>query len=195
MPQVPARRQGFTLIELLVVIAIISIIAGFLVPTLLRGRGEAYKVQCANNLRQIFQPAMSYSQTKGNTAFPFAPGKNPRAHEALNEMLSFDQEGLSPKLFKCPEGEAQEAQVDENDKFLLDAETLDYAWAGKRVKNTTANQPLSSDKYVEGYEDEDGQHSGHKKGLNALQTDGSVRFVFDTDIPDQELMLPKGLVR
>ena len=47
-------RQGFTLIELLVVIAIISIIAGFLVPTLLRGRGEAYKAQCLNNLKQLY---------------------------------------------------------------------------------------------------------------------------------------------
>ena len=194
MIQPPARRHGFTLIELLVVIAIISIIAGFLVPTLLRGRGEAYKVQCANNLRQIFQPAMSYSDKIGNKAFPVAPGRNPPAHESLNQMLAFDSEGLKPQLFVCPEGEAIQAQVDENGKFVLGEENLDYSWVGKRVKNI-ANQALSSDKYFQGFEDGSGtERSGHKKGMNVLSTDGSVNFKFENEL-EAETGLPKGLVR
>jgi len=196
-----ARRQGFTLIELLVVIAIISIIAGFLVPTLLRGRGEAYKLQCSNNLRQLFTFAMQYSDKKGTRAFPVGTGKNPRAHESLNEMISYDSEGLQPKLFVCPEGNATDAQVDEKMLFVLDETSLDYAWVARRTKNTATNQALSSDKYVDQFEDGDGIHSGHKKGLNVLMTDNSVGFKAESELPQEEdpttgmAKLPKGLMR
>ena len=191
-----ARRQGFTLIELLVVIAIISIIAGFLVPTLLRGRGEAYKVQCGNNLQQIYTFAMGYSDKKGTRAFPIAAKANPPAHESLNEMISFDSEGLVPKMFTCPEGEATPAQADEKGNFVLEAENNSYAWVAKRTKNTTVNKPLSSDKYIQGYEDAEGPHDGHKKGMNVLNTDRSVAFVPETDpLLSGEEKLPAGLTR
>jgi prepilin-type N-terminal cleavage/methylation domain-containing protein len=183
MEQHLARRQGFTLIELLVVIAIISIIAGFLVPTLLRGRGEAYKVQCGNNLQQIYTFAMGYSDKKGTRAFPIAPRANAQAHESLNEMIAFD-----------PEGEATPAQVDDKGGFVLEAINSSYAWVAKRTKNTTVNKPLSSDKYVQGYEDADGVHDGHKKGMNVLNTDRSVAFVPESELPEEE-MLPAGLTR
>ena len=51
---------GFTLVELLVVIAIISVIAGFLIPTLLKSRAEADKVACQNNLRELAKMGMLY---------------------------------------------------------------------------------------------------------------------------------------
>lgn len=189
-----ARRgaKGFTLVELLVVIAIISIIAGFLVPTLLRGRGEAYKVQCGNNLREIAKSAMIYADSSGKRFFPFGKGGNPAAHESLNEMVQFygSAKKLSPKLFICPEWRGEAAPVDEDEKYELDENSCSYTWTDKKLSPTDSGFALSSDKFVKS----ETELNGHENGMNVVFTDASIQWVLQEDI-DGEDNLPKGLVR
>jgi len=194
------RNSGFTLVELLVVIAIISIIAGFLVPTLLRGRAEALKVQCANNLKEVGKMAVIYADSAGKNFFPFGKGGNPTAAESLNQMVKFNKTArkLDPRLFRCPEWRYDEAEPDDNDRYELDEFTLSYTWTSRRLSTTDQGYALSSDKYMKSEEvDVDELRGGHDSGLNVLYTDIHVEWKNDTDkeLEDSEDMLPKGLVR
>ena len=180
------QRSGFTLVELLVVISIIAIIAGLVVPALLQGRGEAWKIQCTNNLKQIYPAATAYADKK----YEFPRDKSvdePLAHDSLNILLrSLQGRSLEPKLFKCPAGEASIAEEDEAEKFQLDEDTLDYAWALKETSNTQT-VPLAACAHHEGM-------------LIVLFTDSHIES-WELDDPevedkiDEETGLPRGLGR
>lgn len=187
--------RGFTLIELLVVIAIISIIAGLIVPTLVQGRRRAHTVQCASNIKQLYVFASDFADVVGSNRFPFERNtQGARAHDHLNLLVEYAGDSFPAELFVCPASDATAAETAEDGSYLLDAETLAFAWVGRPLKNTSANKVLLSDKYVEDCEDDEGVHEGHRDGMNVLRTDGSVRFVRAADLP-QDRLLPKGLVR
>lgn len=56
------KCQGFTLVELLVVISIIALLTAIMVPAIGKVRGNAKRIQCASQLRQISLAIQSYAQ-------------------------------------------------------------------------------------------------------------------------------------
>ena len=148
-----------------------AVVAGFLVPTLLKGRGEAQKVQCANNLKQLYGLAVVYSGGKGKNWFPYSPDGS----VASLQLIFEDEDGLSPRILICPEGGEMAATADSDGHFDFAEENCSYEIVPRRLKNTTLGKLLMYDKAPH-----------HNGGRNVLMTDGSITFLPEAEF--QELL-------
>jgi len=185
--------QGLTIVEVLIVVVIVAIIAGVVVPLLLRGRNGGDRIECTSNLKNICAGALTFTN-KREGWFPLAGDgtASPRAHESLNVLLrSTAGRDLSARLFTCPAGDQAEASKGRGQMYLeLDEDSLSYAWAAEPTRNYGNAKNLSSDKYVDGFEG----HEGHIGEVMLMMTDNSIQTV-DEDELDEDTGLPPGLVR
>lgn len=127
MKSVLKNPLAFTLIELLVVIAIIGVLAGLLMPALMRAKDKAPETVCRNNLRQLAIGFQLY-QDESHEQFP-APGSKTEYGAQPEDWIWWQQDrdikqsaiarhvsGFNPKLFTCPaDKDALSLQAQGND--------------------------------------------------------------------------------
>jgi len=108
--------QGFTLIEMIVVFGIILILAGMLVPTLMKSKSSAQSTFCKNNLRQLALANIMYAEEWENAVAWGSDRKTTnleRWHgrrESVSNSADYNSK-LSPlfsylkteKVIQCPE--------------------------------------------------------------------------------------------
>lgn len=88
-----AHPVAFTLIELLVVVAIVAILIAVLFPALRAARGEALRVQCAANQRELLKACRVYADA-GNGVWPLANWGWPESNKNLPTGWAFDARRL-----------------------------------------------------------------------------------------------------
>ena len=134
--------------------------AGFLVPTLQKGRGEAYAVQCQSNLKILYTHGIEYSDKSGTNVFPYSEAGSVAALQAL---IDFRPDWIEPALFSCP-SHGGPAPAREGGRLVLTPDTTSYEVVPWRVSNRVDDAIWLYDRAP--------VHEGHR---NVLFSDGSVR--------------------
>lgn len=149
------RGTAFTLIELLVVIGIIGLLVGVLLPTLVRARRAANRIECMNNMRTLGTGMQLYAtEWKGILPWDgyaegdrdirpvgywddpsqwFNAGPKYAGLKTYDEMQKLDAAGIQPLpkngdkgLFVCPEG--SDASPGVKDDIVQDGYLMLWGW-------------------------------------------------------------------
>ncbi len=140
-------------------VLVLAIVAGLVVPVLLRGRHEAVKVECTNNLKNIYAASARYADDNR-----FFPHSEDGSIAALNRLLaSRSGADLDPGLFTCPGGNQLEGFLSNDGTLVLDEDTCSYEFTDKRRKPTERGILL--------YDRESHHHNGVRM---VLFTDGRI---------------------
>ncbi|MFH1731472.1 MAG: prepilin-type N-terminal cleavage/methylation domain-containing protein [Planctomycetota bacterium] len=108
------RGRGFTIIEMLVVISIIAILAGLILPAVMKGREEARTANCISNLRQIGIALNVYAQHYGEAK----PEGYPPWLTLLAKKIGGRRYLSEPKVLICPNDGGHGAQGGRPDKMV-----------------------------------------------------------------------------
>jgi len=200
------RAEGFSLSELLVVMTMISALMAIMLPSLGRARGQAHRVACASNLRQLGFGLKTYAIDND--------GKYP-VEELCGNPQSVLVQSLFPgysdsrNIFYCPSAKAVEsyAQSDEyggpgGDSVINTDENweryyISYKYFSMRRRDTRMPLPLRLSEYPHLLRDDSPsgrwlmsdwvrknvpvfphmEKGGWGGGRNVLFSDTSVQFV------------------
>lgn len=141
-------KNGLTILEIMVVMAIITILAGMLIPGLIRSRRNATRAKCINNLKNIGLICHVYSldfEEKFPSAGVAQTGKDGLA--ILKEDYITDA-----TAFICPVTKSMPP-------------TMDYYYADRLTENSPEDSALAAD---------DANRHDNPKNYNILYVDGHV---------------------
>jgi len=206
-----ARFSGFTLIELLVVVAILSLLISILLPSLKSAKRRSKETVCQTNLRSIYLAQVLFLEV--NKKFQPLNNNDPPIEDDGNwqyNYLIFDGQSWKnnfgpllankkllhePKLVYCPLQTDPFHSLDTGDNPWPPNDFFDTRSSYARRHLLTRKTITDFRKTIAFFSDI--HHlpkvirSGHKRGVNAVFSDGHVTWVSDPGIfTDNELFTP-----
>jgi len=171
------RIRAFTLIELLVVVAIIAMLMALLMPGFARARGQAKRVKCASNLRQLGTAFHMYAFDYSGMAMPLAYDRwTPETPYPTYWWGRSEPEGVDyTRGFTWPylRSELREAGVYECPKQPTDTIEVFQGWSGSITSTYGYNGYFLSPATTPGWKG----HIGHRPWQN-LDTLAEPQYVF-----------------
>jgi prepilin-type processing-associated H-X9-DG protein len=146
---------------------VLPVLAGFLIPTLMRPRGKADVVRCQSNLREIQKLGMMYADTANHRFYP----SSPKGGIGALQVIVDEFQGLKPSMFICGEDTRHEPAELIDGKFQLDEKHSSYEMVPWRL---SPSDPPDS---VVAFDRE----PWHKGGRNVVFVDNSIEFMMDED--------------
>jgi type II secretory pathway pseudopilin PulG len=148
--------SAFTLVELLLMIGIIGLLAGMLLPSLVRAKSSAHRANCTNNLKQtVLSFAMWAQDNSGKYPWMLTAsqgGTQDVSNQASDQFLIMSNELRFPRILICPSDTAVTARYAWTDYATNGNTSLSY-FAGLCAREQFPRAMLAGDRNVLGLSD------------------------------------------